>query len=81
MKLQKGLDIRAKIQVLKICKGLTPSEVLKTVSQRLTALATKLRRFTDRQAETKKINALFSKELLKIWSQMQCNREATNSRN
>ena len=51
--------------------GKPPPEALETAKQRLTALASRLRRYT-KEAETKKINALFSKEPSKVYSQLQC---------
>lgn len=70
--LQKGVRIKNSIQMLKKMQGQghTPSEALET-KQTLIALATRLRGYI-RKSEAKNINALFSKEPSKVYSQLQC---------
>ena len=68
MELQKGVKIKNKTKLLGKYKELA----LETAKQRLTALASRLRRYT-KDAETKTINALFSKEPSKEHFQLHCN--------
>ncbi|XP_073427278.1 voltage-dependent calcium channel gamma-8 subunit isoform X2 [Dendrobates tinctorius] len=73
--IQKGVKIKNQTKLDKY-KGLTPNEALETAKQRLTAHAARLGRYT-RVAEAKKINALFSKEPSKVYSQLQSNNTKT----
>ena len=68
--IQKGLDLKDKTRLLGKDKRLS-TEALETAKQRLATLASRLRRYT-KEAETKKINALFSKEPSQVYSQLQC---------
>lgn len=80
MELQKDVEINNKTWLLKKDKHLTTPEALKTAKRGFKALATNLRRYTT-EAEAKKVNALFSKEPPKVYSQLQGNNSrTTNSR-
>ena len=69
--IQKGVELNDKTRLLRKYKGLSPPEALETAKQRLAALASRLRRYT-KEAETKKLNALFSKEPSKVYFQLLC---------
>ena len=80
--IQKSVELKNKTRLLGKYKGLSPLEALETAKQRLAALANRLRRYT-KDAETKKINALFSKEPSKVPAPVQNHRKtrATKTRN
>ena len=67
--IQKGVKLKDKTRLLGKYKGLFTPEALETAKQRLAALASRLRRY-NKEAETKNINALFSKEPSKLYSQL-----------
>ena len=68
--IQKSVEFKDKTRLLGRYKGLSTPEVLETTKQRLATLASTLRRYT-KEAETKKLNAPFSKEVSKVYSQLQ----------
>ena len=80
VEIQKGVEIKKKTRLLGKYKRLSPPETLETAKQELTALASRVRRYT-KKAESKKINALLSQEPSKMYLQHQCKTGATKSRN
>ena len=56
---------------------LSTAEALETAKQRLTALATCLKRYT-REVETRRIDRMFSNNLFKVYSQWQGSKVAAD---
>ena len=73
---KKGAPIRDKARLLKKYPGMDTAGALETAKQRLVALSARLRRYI-KEADSKRMNALFSKEPGKVYSQLQNKASAT----